>query len=115
MEPWISETFPPVTLLIMLLRPGELLKNASLPWGMENSEKLWNKLLPAVVPPVILKMLPWDSTWVLRLESGVTWAIAVLELSGIPTIKVRQQASEGSFMEVAKASVPIGYPTFTGT
>ena len=53
-NPSILEILPPVTRVIMLSIVVALLKKASPPVGTENSEKLWNRLLPRVAPPSIL-------------------------------------------------------------
>ena len=56
----------------MLSMEVALLNKASELVGTENSEKLWKRLLPAVVPPSMVKLLPLGVTMELlgRVASG---------------------------------------------
>ncbi len=57
-KPSILEIDPPVTRLKICWISIALLKKAVPPVGTENSWKLWNKLLPALVPPSIMRVFP---------------------------------------------------------
>jgi len=57
-KPSILDTELPVTRLMIFWIAGELLNQAAAPVGMENSLKLWNRLLPETEPPLITLVFP---------------------------------------------------------
>jgi hypothetical protein len=75
--PSIAEGSAPVIRVMMLRVVGVGLKTACWPAGTEKRSKLWNRLLPIGVPPVIVS---WPETWLGwgRVRSGpigaLTWA-----------------------------------------
>ncbi len=70
--PLILEGLPPVTRLKILAMSKALLKYAILAVGRENSLKLWKRLFPALVPPLIILRGPKGMTLELfgRVASG---------------------------------------------
>ena len=85
--PWIADTWPPVTRPRIFATPAPvvLLKFAMSPVPTLKSPKLWNRLLPARVPPVMSTVLP---SWLTSVPSApapgvgviavVTWAWAAI-------------------------------------
>src|SRR6185503_4089205 len=74
--PSICELLLPVTRLMMFCTVGCPEKLAVLPAGMPKSLKLWKRLLPASVPPVMAKFPPGRATSVPAVPSAVICASA---------------------------------------
>jgi hypothetical protein len=64
----------PVTRLIILVTVAGLSKRVAPPVGIENSVKLWKRLVPANVPPLTSVRFPIVSTLVGTLPSGIACA-----------------------------------------
>jgi len=91
-KPSMLETLPPVTRLKIFWISGALSKSAEPLLGIENWLKLWNRLFPTRFPLIMVKSLPLWETSVLRVLSGMTWALTLLQVEHIkiPPIKPKQ-------------------------
>jgi len=80
-NPSMLEIDPPVTRLMMFSIVCALLKYAEPPVGIENCSKLWNRLLPTGVPPVISQLVQLGGTIELlgNVVSGTICATVGLE------------------------------------
>src|SRR5919199_2360113 len=87
-NPSILETELPVTRLKIFSICKALLKNASPPVGTPNSLKLWNRLVPRIVPPSIVQTVHPGVTleFTGRVLSGTICAVVGLRVARQPMV-----------------------------